>query len=218
MAGGGLELLLMARRTSPSVHSELPPVMKSWRLDSLIDGQSIACTHLKQSDGLQELSHLLWQDLYSRIDQTRPVASLEDSQFNYGFNSHYLQRVVSYWRNDFDWRRQVDKLNQYPHFKTKIEGEAAQVTFKEKKLYCFLLFLIIKLPYRHWHPLPAREAQEGARGEYRCSSHNGSRLAWLLLWVLWVDPTADRAIRPRRPRVWGGVSLHTRIRLLWGTT
>ncbi|XP_039980746.1 epoxide hydrolase 1 isoform X2 [Xiphias gladius] len=62
------------------------------------------------------------EDLYSRIDQTRPVASLEDSKFNYGFNSQYLQTVVSYWRNDFDWRRQVDKLNQYPHFKTKIEG------------------------------------------------------------------------------------------------
>ncbi|XP_070781903.1 epoxide hydrolase 1 [Enoplosus armatus] len=62
------------------------------------------------------------EDLYRRIDQTRPVPSLEDSQFNYGFNSQYLQKVVSYWRNDFDWRRQVDKLNQYPHFKTKIEG------------------------------------------------------------------------------------------------
>uniref|UniRef100_A0A665V1F5 Epoxide hydrolase n=1 Tax=Echeneis naucrates TaxID=173247 RepID=A0A665V1F5_ECHNA len=62
------------------------------------------------------------KDLYSRIDQTRPVASLEDSQFNYGFNSQYLQNVISYWRNDFDWKRQVDKLNQYPHFKTKIEG------------------------------------------------------------------------------------------------
>lgn len=62
------------------------------------------------------------EDLYRRIDQTRPVPSLEDSQFNYGFNSQYLQKVVSYWRNDFDWRRQIDKLNQYPHFKTKIEG------------------------------------------------------------------------------------------------
>lgn len=62
------------------------------------------------------------EDLYRRIDHTRPVASLEDSQFNYGFNSQYLQKVVSYWRNDFDWRRQVDKLNQYPHFKTNIEG------------------------------------------------------------------------------------------------
>ncbi|XP_027010160.1 epoxide hydrolase 1 [Tachysurus fulvidraco] len=62
------------------------------------------------------------EDLYHRIDQTRPVPSLEDSKFHYGFNSIYLQKVVSYWRNDFDWRRQVDKLNQYPHFKTKIEG------------------------------------------------------------------------------------------------
>ncbi|XP_026175141.1 epoxide hydrolase 1 [Mastacembelus armatus] len=62
------------------------------------------------------------EDLYRRIDQTRPVTSLEDSQFHYGFNSQCLQKVVSYWRNDFNWRRQVDKLNQYPHFKTKIEG------------------------------------------------------------------------------------------------
>ncbi|XP_053300808.1 epoxide hydrolase 1 [Pleuronectes platessa] len=62
------------------------------------------------------------EDLYRRIDQTRPVASLEDSQFEYGFNSKYLEKVVSYWRNDFDWRRQIDKINQYPHFKTKIEG------------------------------------------------------------------------------------------------
>lgn len=62
------------------------------------------------------------EDLYRRIDHTRPVSSLEDSRFHYGFNSHYLQKVVSYWRNDFDWRKQVDKLNQYPHFKTNIEG------------------------------------------------------------------------------------------------
>ncbi|KAM8832211.1 epoxide hydrolase 1 isoform 3-T5 [Spinachia spinachia] len=62
------------------------------------------------------------EDLNRRIDQTRPTPSLEDSQFNYGFNSQYLQQVVSYWRNDFDWRRQVDKLNRYSHFKTIIEG------------------------------------------------------------------------------------------------
>ncbi|XP_051908650.1 epoxide hydrolase 1 [Hippocampus zosterae] len=62
------------------------------------------------------------EDLHRRIDQTRPVPSLEDSRFNYGFNSEYLEKVVAYWRNDFDWRKQVDKLNQYPHFKTNIEG------------------------------------------------------------------------------------------------
>lgn len=69
---------------------------------------------------------LFCQDLRRRIDQTRSFPSLEDSQFNYGFNSHCLQKVVSYWRNEFDWKKQVEKLNKYPHFKTKIEGE---VTF-----------------------------------------------------------------------------------------
>lgn len=68
-------------------------------------------------------SPLSCQDLRRRIDLTRPVASLEDSQFHYGFNSQYLEKVVSYWRNDFNWRKQVDKLNQYSHFKTTIEGE-----------------------------------------------------------------------------------------------
>uniref|UniRef100_A0A4W5NWG2 Epoxide hydrolase n=1 Tax=Hucho hucho TaxID=62062 RepID=A0A4W5NWG2_9TELE len=62
------------------------------------------------------------QDLYTRIDQTQSFPSLEDSQFTYGFNSQYLQNVVSYWRHDFDWRRQVEKLNKYPHYKTNIEG------------------------------------------------------------------------------------------------
>lgn len=75
------------------------------------------------------------EDLYRRLDQSRPVPSLEDSQFNYGFNSHYLQQVVTYWRNDFDWRRQVDKLNQYPHFKTNIEGiDVHYVHVKPKKV------------------------------------------------------------------------------------
>ncbi|KPP59780.1 epoxide hydrolase 1-like [Scleropages formosus] len=62
------------------------------------------------------------QDLHRRIDQTRTFPSLEDSQFNYGFNSCYLQKVISYWRNEFDWKKQVEKLNRYPHYKTKIEG------------------------------------------------------------------------------------------------
>ncbi|XP_062323675.1 epoxide hydrolase 1 [Osmerus eperlanus] len=79
------------------------------------EDQSIRPFTVQTSDGEIE-------DLYRRIDQTRPVESLEDSQFNYGFNSIYLQKVVSYWRNDFDWKKQVEKINRYPHFKTNIEG------------------------------------------------------------------------------------------------
>ena len=51
---------------------------------------------------------------------------MEGSRFHYGFNASYLKKVVSYWRNEFDWRKQVEIINQYPHFKTKIEGEFAE--------------------------------------------------------------------------------------------
>ncbi|KAG8123438.1 hypothetical protein E2320_018823 [Naja naja] len=62
------------------------------------------------------------QDLYLRLDQTRYTPPLEGAAFHYGFNSNYLQKVVSYWRNQFDWQKQVKILNQYPHYKTTIEG------------------------------------------------------------------------------------------------
>lgn len=62
------------------------------------------------------------EDLYERIDRTRYSEPLEDSNFQYGFNSTYLKKVVSYWRNEFDWKKQVAEINKFPHFKTKIEG------------------------------------------------------------------------------------------------
>ncbi|XP_068183330.1 epoxide hydrolase 1 isoform X2 [Antennarius striatus] len=62
------------------------------------------------------------KDLHERIDRARYTNPLEDSGFQYGFNSTYLKKVVSYWRNEFDWKKQVAVLNKYPHFKTKIEG------------------------------------------------------------------------------------------------
>ncbi|KAF6723697.1 Epoxide hydrolase 1 [Oryzias melastigma] len=62
------------------------------------------------------------KDLQDRIDRTRFAEPLEQSGFQYGFNSTYLRRVVSYWRNEYDWKKQVAVLNTYPHFKTKIEG------------------------------------------------------------------------------------------------
>ncbi|XP_063047939.1 epoxide hydrolase 1 [Engraulis encrasicolus] len=62
------------------------------------------------------------QDLKRRIDQTRHTEPLEDGRFHYGFNSVYMKKVVSYWKNEFDWNKQVNVLNKYPHFKTNIEG------------------------------------------------------------------------------------------------
>ncbi|XP_026551153.1 epoxide hydrolase 1 isoform X1 [Pseudonaja textilis] len=62
------------------------------------------------------------QDLHQRLDKARFADPLEDSYFHYGFNATYLKKIVSYWRNEFNWKKQVEILNQFPQFKTKIEG------------------------------------------------------------------------------------------------
>ncbi|XP_072106439.1 epoxide hydrolase 1-like, partial [Mobula birostris] len=69
-----------------------------------------------------EVSEQMIQDLYNRLDNMRFTPPLEGSCFHYGFNSTYLRKVVSYWRNDYDWWKQVEHLNSYPHFRTRIEG------------------------------------------------------------------------------------------------
>ncbi|NXX42229.1 HYEP hydrolase, partial [Tricholaema leucomelas] len=62
------------------------------------------------------------EDLHRRLERARYAQPLEGAAFDYGFNSNYLQKVVAYWRNQFDWRKQVEVLNKYPHFHTTIEG------------------------------------------------------------------------------------------------
>ncbi|NXA87495.1 HYEP hydrolase, partial [Melanocharis versteri] len=62
------------------------------------------------------------EDLHQRLDRFRFTPHVEGAAFHYGFNSSYLKKVVSYWRNQFDWRKQVEELNKYPHFHTTIEG------------------------------------------------------------------------------------------------
>uniref|UniRef100_A0A8C4NBQ6 Epoxide hydrolase n=1 Tax=Eptatretus burgeri TaxID=7764 RepID=A0A8C4NBQ6_EPTBU len=61
-------------------------------------------------------------DLHGRLDQTRLSEPLEDSRFHYGFNITFLKTILHYWRHDYDWKKQVEELNKYPHFKTSIEG------------------------------------------------------------------------------------------------
>lgn len=76
------------------------------------------------------------QDLHHRLDQARYAPPLEGAAFHYGFNSNYLRKVVAYWRNQFDWHKQVEILNKYPHFLTTIEGEGVSVASAGLDLKC----------------------------------------------------------------------------------
>lgn len=47
---------------------------------------------------------------------------LANQGFQYGVNSDFLKQVVTYWKDDYNWKNRENYLNQYPQFKTKISG------------------------------------------------------------------------------------------------
>lgn len=61
------------------------------------------------------------KDLHARLDRAKYVKPLLNS-FENGFNGDYLKKVVQHWRQNFDWKKQVDFINSFPQFKTQIEG------------------------------------------------------------------------------------------------
>lgn len=62
------------------------------------------------------------QDLTARLKNSIYPEPLEDVDFEYGFNTNYLRKVVDYWLTTYDWRKQEAIINSYDHFKTQIDG------------------------------------------------------------------------------------------------
>ncbi|GHO98994.1 multidrug MFS transporter [Reticulibacter mediterranei] len=61
-------------------------------------------------------------DLHQRLAQTRWPDELSNEDWEYGTNLPYLQELVRYWLEEYDWRAQERLLNTYPQFQTEIEG------------------------------------------------------------------------------------------------
>jgi len=62
-------------------------------------------------------------DLNNRLANHREFATpLEGIQQQYGINTNLLKDIVEYWKNKYDWRAREKYLNQYPQFKTNIQG------------------------------------------------------------------------------------------------
>src|SRR6266702_4069370 len=61
-------------------------------------------------------------DLKQRLARTRWPDSLPDAGWDYGTNLSYLQQLVTYWHDDYDWRAWERFLNTFPQFTTEIDG------------------------------------------------------------------------------------------------
>src|SRR5207245_598194 len=64
------------------------------------------------------------EDLQRRLARTRLPDQIEGTGWEYGIPMSYLSELVEYWRETYDWRAQEVRLNQLPHFRTRIDGQS----------------------------------------------------------------------------------------------
>ncbi|GAK45408.1 epocide hydrolase domain-containing protein [Tepidicaulis marinus] len=63
-------------------------------------------------------------DLKARLAQTRlPNEPDGNENWDYGTNLSYMERLLTYWRDDFDWRKQEAWLNTFKQYRATITDE-----------------------------------------------------------------------------------------------
>jgi epoxide hydrolase len=62
-------------------------------------------------------------DLGDRLARTRWAHELPGQDWTYGVGLDYLQKLVDYWQNGYQWQVWEDRLNRYPQFYTTIDGQ-----------------------------------------------------------------------------------------------
>ncbi|WP_214472669.1 epoxide hydrolase family protein [Mesorhizobium sp. dw_380] len=64
----------------------------------------------------------LLADLKQRLESIRWPRSLDAESWDDGAGLAFMQRLVGYWRSQFDWRAQEARLNRLPQFRAEIDG------------------------------------------------------------------------------------------------
>jgi hypothetical protein len=62
-------------------------------------------------------------DLESRLRLVRWPDELDGADWDYGVPRSYVQELVEYWRDGYDWRAHEERLNEHPQFVTEIDGQ-----------------------------------------------------------------------------------------------
>ena len=61
-------------------------------------------------------------DLESRLRRTNWPIEFANDDWLYGTNGGYLQELVGYWLNGYDWRAQEARINAFQHFRMSVQG------------------------------------------------------------------------------------------------
>jgi pimeloyl-ACP methyl ester carboxylesterase len=69
-----------------------------------------------------QIPNVVLADLVHRLDTTRWPDELENANWDYGSNLHYMRSLADYWRHSYNWRREEALLNQLPQFRIALDG------------------------------------------------------------------------------------------------
>jgi pimeloyl-ACP methyl ester carboxylesterase len=61
-------------------------------------------------------------DLRARLERTRWADDLNNHDWRYGVERRWLEEMVGYWRDEYDWRAAEARINELPQFMTAIDG------------------------------------------------------------------------------------------------
>ncbi|MCH2469870.1 MAG: epoxide hydrolase [Gemmatimonadetes bacterium] len=61
-------------------------------------------------------------DLQDRLARARLPEQIPGTGWDQGTNKAYLEELLAYWQDGFDWRAQEHRLNEFDHFKTDVDG------------------------------------------------------------------------------------------------
>ena len=62
-------------------------------------------------------------DLHARLAQARLPNAIDGIGWEQGTDLAYLEELLGYWRDDFDWRAQEARFNALEHVATEIDGQ-----------------------------------------------------------------------------------------------
>jgi epoxide hydrolase-like protein len=72
-------------------------------------------------------------DLVKRLENTRWSPQIESIGWSGGTDGSYLRGLVGYWREGYDWRNEERKLNQFAHYRTKVDGTGIHFIYERGK-------------------------------------------------------------------------------------
>jgi len=61
-------------------------------------------------------------DLRRRLKQTRWPTTFNDPEWEFGANLPYIEELIAYWRDTFDWRRAETRINSFNQYLLELDG------------------------------------------------------------------------------------------------